>query len=223
MLTSVPRTSEYSRQLKAQLCEICTSSKMKNFLRSAKDRFSLAAGSDGIRLGTWDDLQYRGRTCSLCNVVVSLLRERLIKGDMVGSLEVTLGHSHKFNHHNSYYRGYFKVSIRLEISEPGHARVVRLEDAFQISTMLLREPQMNGAFSDPACTRNLRARLRSETCNYDLVRNWLKICHESHGRKCIVLPRQPITTIRLVDVFARSIKPFVRNGDSKLPPYFSLS
>ncbi len=149
-----------------------------------------------------------------------------------GLLRISHGYRHDRNHDlrddlRDRNHEYSRIEITLDISyrsETGSGTsYVQLKDAFQISTTLLLEPQMNVDYKEKARPSTPRPRLRPETCIYNLVRNWLKICHENHGCKCIVYSKKQMVTIRLVDVRAGTIVPFAQSGDSSIPPYVCLS
>ena len=214
-----------------ELCDGCRSQDMKDFLEVAsKDEVDYKTNYRFIRLGPWNDLQYRARFCKLCRAIIWLLREMSVKkviwgyGDYsveeidCGLLMIPHPYRHDENH------GYSRIEIKLHITKTSSSfSNARLEDAFQISTSFLREPQMSMDCREKARATTPRPRLRPETCNYDLVRNWLEICHETHGCKCIVYSKKPMITIRLVDIRAGTIVPYAQGGDSSIPPYVCLS
>ncbi len=144
----------------------------------------------------------------------------------VERIECGLRRSPHYYRHDRHH-GYSRIEITLDIIKrsktSSSTSYVRLKDAFQIWTSLLREPQMSMDCREKARATTPRPRFRPETCNYELIREWLRICHENHGCKCIVYSKKQMFTIRLVYVRAGTIVPFAQGGDSNIPPYVSLS
>ncbi len=73
-----PGQKRHRLERRAQLCDVCRSQDMKDFLGAAsKDEIDNKNNYKhcSIRLGPWNDLQYRTRSCELCRAIILLLRE----------------------------------------------------------------------------------------------------------------------------------------------------
>lgn len=85
---------------------------------------------------------------------------------------------------------------------------LRLEDAFQVTTTRPDESSLPVP----------RIRLTSQTYDPSLVLTWLSICRDKRGDNCIIHPRWPMATLRLVDVHAETVPIFSQTNETSIPP-----
>lgn len=222
-----------------RLCHICSSPGMQEFweLTCLDDIYNTKKDHLGrdyrcVRLGSWTEIQHRASTCDFCSTILSLLSgvsfEKIFLDDLKGLLE---NHCWHLVWRPRYYQNIgreaesSRVSISLERYEKKDYLLdgcyyVELRNAFHVSDTFLREPELKMGSDLPTVPT---PRFRPDICDSALLRSWLDLCRTKHGDKCIVHYQNPMATIRLVDVHARTVISFAQVDDSGIPSYVSLS
>ena len=119
--------------------------------------------------------------------------------------------------------GYSKITIMLDINMRAlenddfpsaySSSMLRLENAFQVTTTRPNES------SRPIP----RVRRISQMCDPSLVLTWLSTCRNKHGDSCIIHPRRPMPTLRLLDVHVGTVAMFSHSDETNIPQYVALS
>ena len=221
-------------QRRAQLCDLCSSSAMDNFLRSTIvfSPRDLYYENPSISLGGWSELMHRATYCGICGIVTSLMHEAVMKRTTNSNVEYT---ECFFRQTPGPYRDGLEkkcpqICVEIEFAHPPaedksfpESPFILLDRAFQVANTLVRgiDESIN-----PVQTERIphpRPRLVPQICDPHLVRNWLRLCREHHGGRCIVHTKQRMPSLRLVDVLEGKITSFTPTSDSDIPPYASLS
>jgi hypothetical protein len=188
-------------------------------------------------LGRFVDIEQRSQSCSLCKLLVNIIREHV---DPTFLKNIGADDSHNWQLHFSAFGGfgprivnppYTKNVCRLSVNiikrfSDGQSRAnCVLEHAIQGATRVI--PTINDFLDRTASNLNLlelqpSGRLYSPICEIALFRRWLRDCEETHGCSA----RQSMTTrklsLRLIDTARMCIVEFIQQG-LETPRYCALS